>query len=64
MSACVQSDPGYSHMDNTVISGIRVVAGLGSEPKGKLEVNSSAQYISQPIAMMNIFGDTTFDNPS
>ena len=38
ISACAQNDPGYSHTGNTIISGIRVIDGLGSEPNENQDI--------------------------
>jgi imidazolonepropionase-like amidohydrolase len=65
MSACAQSDTGYSHTGNTIISGIRVIDGLGSEPKenqdiaivgGKIAAIGPAGSIDTPAAALQIDG--------
>ena len=32
IAACAQAAPGYSHTGNTIITGVRVIDGLGNEP--------------------------------
>jgi imidazolonepropionase-like amidohydrolase len=65
ISACAQNDPGYSHTGNTIISGIRVIDGLGSEPDenqdiaivdGKIAAIGPAGSIDAPTDALQIDG--------